>query len=75
MSSNVHTADSTIVKCITWPHELVYVAGSQPAVYEELTLPQFVSGYLGILDTVKASQKEVMLKHLRELMADAEIYG
>ena len=42
-SCKVCTADSTIVKHITWPHELVYIVGGQPAVYEEQSLPLFVS--------------------------------
>ena len=75
-SGMVQTADSTVVKQITWPHELMYAAGGQPGIYEELILPLFVSGYLAtILDTVKASQKDVMLKHQSALMVDAELYG
>ena len=43
-------ADSTDIKHITWPHELVYAAGSQPTSL----LPLVVTVYLAILDTVKA---------------------
>ena len=71
-SDKVCIADSTVIKQITWPHELMYTAGGQPAIYEELLLPLFVTGYLSILVTVKAGQKEVMLKHLRELMMDVK---
>ena len=36
--------------------------------------PIFVSGYVAVLDTVKSGVKQVMLKHLREVMADASTY-
>ena len=35
----------------------------------------FVSGYLAVLDMVNAGLKEVMLKHLRQLMSDTATYG
>ena len=34
-----------------------------------------ISGYVAILESVKPAQKEVMLNHLSELMANATIYG
>ena len=74
-SSKVRTADSTVVKCITWPHELVYISGVQSAIYEQFSVPLFASGYIAFLNTVKSGFKEVMLKHLQELMADSAIYG
>ena len=40
-------------------------------MYGQLTMPLFVSGYIVIMDTVKSGLKEVILKHLQELMADA----
>ena len=39
--------DSKVLKKVTWPHELVYVATGQPAMYEDLSITLFVSGYLG----------------------------
>ena len=42
---------------------------------EQLTLPLFVMGYLEVVDTAKPGLKEVMLKHLCKLMADAATYG
>ena len=56
-------------------HELVYGADRRPAIYEELTLLLFISGYLSEWDTINTGQKGMMLKHLKELMADAELYG
>ena len=68
-------ANSTVLKHITWPHELMYATGGQPTVYEHLTLPLFISWYLAILEMVKPAQKEAMLKPFHELVADAEIYA
>ena len=43
--------------------------------YELISLPQFVTGYLSVLDTVKSGEMQVMVKHLKELMSDASMYG
>ena len=74
-SDKVRTADSTVVKRITWPHGLVYTSVGQPAVYDQLSIPLFISGYVAVLDSVNSGVKEMMLKHLRELMADTATYG
>ena len=50
-------------------------AGGKLVIYEELTLPLFIPRYLAILEMVKPTQKEAMLKNLHELMVDAELYG
>ena len=50
-SGKVQTANSMVVKKITWPHELVYKAEEKLTMYTELTFPLFVSGYLAVLDT------------------------
>ena len=71
----IRIADSTVVKGITWPHELMYNSGGEPVIYEHISMPQFVTGYLSVLDIVKSGGKQVMLKYLKELMADASTYG
>ena len=68
-------ADSTVVRRITWPHELIYTARGQPVVYEQLTLPIFLTDYLADVDTMKLGLKEANLKHICELMVDADTYG
>ena len=60
---------------VTWPYELVYMATSQPAMYEDLSVTLFVSGYLAIKETLEPSLKPIMAKHLKELMDNAEVYG
>ena len=52
-SGKVRTADSTVVKRITCPHELVYNSGGESVTYDPISMPQFVTGYLSVLDTVK----------------------
>ena len=56
-----------VVRRITWPQELIYTAGGQPVVYEQLSLPLFVTGYLVWMDMVKLGLNEIMLKHLQKL--------
>ena len=46
-----------------WYHELVYTPEGEPVTYELITLSQFVTGYLSVLDTVKSGERQVMLKH------------
>ena len=54
------------------PHELV--AGQQ-AVYKELSIALFLNSYLAVMETIKLALKPITVKHLKELMADAEVYG
>ena len=60
-SGRIRTADSTVLKRITWPYELMYNSGREPVVCEHKSIPQFVTGYLSVLDTVKSGGKQVML--------------
>ena len=52
VSGKLRTADNTVVKVITWPHELIYTPACQPANYEDLSPMLFVNGYLDVLTTV-----------------------
>ena len=74
-SGKRHMANTTVLRQINWPHELVYGPGSQPTIYDELPLPLFIQGYLAIIESERPAQKKAMLKHLSELMANAAIYG
>ena len=53
----------------------MYDPSSKPAAYDDLLLPLFIQGYLAILKAEKPQKKDIMLKHLSELMKDAAIYG
>ena len=52
----------------------MYNSGGEPVIYEQISMRQFVTGYLSVLDTVKSGGKQVMLKHLNELVANAFTY-
>ena len=53
----------------------MYTATGQPAVYEDLSITLFLSMYLAIKEMAKPALKPTMARHLKELMADAEVYG
>ena len=38
-SGKVRTADSTLMKIISWPHELMYNSGGEPVTYEQISIP------------------------------------
>ena len=64
-----------VLRKVTWHHELTYSTWVQLHAYENLSVHRFVSGYLAVIDTAKPTQKPLMMKHLKELMSDAELYG
>ena len=45
-SGKLKTTNSLIVHCVVWPHELVYTAKGQPAVYDSISVLLFISGYM-----------------------------
>ena len=76
-SGRLVTADHIIVKRVDWPHFHVYRgADRSPASYKDLTIQEFVYGFLCSLEeTKRQTSKEHMLCHLKELMEDAIQYG
>ena len=74
-SGKVCTVDSMVLRNITWPHEFMYTVAGQPAVYKELSITVFMSGHLLVMETSKQALKPIMAKHLKEIVADAEVYG
>lgn len=47
LKSDMHHTEATVViKCITWPHEVMYYVAGKPAAYEDLLMDAFVQGYL-----------------------------
>ena len=59
---------------VTWPHEMVYMAEGQLAIYDDLSITLFVSVYLTVMAMEKAPVKAHMEQNLQELMSDAELY-
>ena len=71
-SGKTHTADTTLLRKITWPHEVVYTSSGHPTVFEEMSMSLFVSGYLTVIAGEKDQIKPYMIQHLQELIDDAE---
>ena len=47
----------------------------QPSVYDSISVPLFVSGYMQAMEAEKPSVRPYMANHLIELIGDAELYG
>ncbi len=73
VSGRVRTADSAKPKCHQlWPHEQgVYDSQGNPQTYDELTIPQFVQGYLATVLKAPKSEHRARYAVLQELMEDA----
>ena len=46
-------ADSVVLHKSTWQHVEMYSSRGQPAVYDDLSIPLFVNGYLAMVETEK----------------------
>ena len=69
-SDKLRSADTTDIKKLLWPNELVFTPEGQPAVYECLSARAFVNGYLTIMSFQKDSLTDKMDVHLHEMMDD-----
>jgi hypothetical protein len=73
-SGRSRTSDQRISKDIDWPHFYVYRGPEMaPAKYSDLSVQEFVAGFLASLEHSKESPavQAKMLAHLKELMQDA----
>ena len=59
---------------VEWLYKSINTVEGKPAKYESLSIPLFISGYVRIMDAQKLDIKALMLAHLTELIADAELY-
>ena len=50
------------------------MAEGKPAKYETLSISEFISGYIKIMDRQKPDIKNWMSAHLADLMIDSELY-
>ena len=58
-----------------WPHELVYTAEGQPAIYDSIAVPLFVSSHMQAMEAGKPAVRPLMAAHVVELMGDDKLYG
>lgn len=73
-SGRARTADDFVTREIDWPHYYIYRGTERkPAKYEDLSVQEFVCGYLASILRGKESEstRKHMLTHLHELMLDA----
>ena len=73
-SSKIQTTDSLVVKRVKFPNEMVFASQGKPSVYREMSLAQFINGYLEILTEETDTTRTHMLSHLQEMMEDSEVY-
>ena len=59
---------------MTWPHKVVYTSAGKPASCQDLSIPQFVHGYMIAMEGKEMSIKERMAAYLKDLMLDTEFY-
>ena len=71
------TIEDQVIRDIDWPHLYVYRGTDRkPAQYNELTLAEFVHGYLSMIDNPRNNlSREVMLNILKDMTLDATLYG
>jgi len=76
-SGRVQTGSDFVVQRVEWPHFHIFRGHDrQPATYDELSVQEFVCGYLTALEhEPEARDKELKLAHLRHLNQDCTEYG
>ena len=60
------TADFTLLKKVTWPHEVMFIPEGRPEVYRELSIMAFVRGYLIVMDSQHQITKALMDSYLQD---------
>ena len=58
------TGVTMVVHNITWPHEVVYSSSGKLAVYQELSVPTFVQGYLLVMSGLNTKTRDIMANYL-----------
>ena len=70
-SGKLRTMDTTAVKEVLWPHELVFTPDGQPAIYESLSSMAFVNGYFSTM----ALQKDTIRNKMTILLPPHDAVG
>ena len=69
------TGATTVINNVTWPHGVVYNSDGKPASYQDISVRQFVYGYMTVMDTEGDGIMVKMSTHLKDLMSDAQLYS
>ncbi len=76
ISGRDKTAMDVVTLDIPWPHYYVTSANQRPAHYDELSVEEFVYGYMCVHNQEKDTAiQSAMRKHLCEIMLDSRQYG
>ena len=67
-SGKLRAADLSVLHKVAWPHEAVYNAVGQPAIYGDISIPLFISRYLAVMEDEKPAVHPLMAWHFQELM-------
>ena len=75
-SGAARTVKDSVVNDIDWPHFHIYTQpGDEAMTFERLSIPEFVYGYLHMVDQPEAKlDRQVMWDLLKEMMEDATEY-
>ena len=68
------TGATNVLNKITCPHEVLYTSDGKPVSYQDITAPQFVYGYLIVMDSEVSDHKVKMAAYLKDLISDAQLY-
>ena len=52
-SGKLKTADTSVLRKVVWPHEVVYMSTGWLAEYNQLSVPLFISGSLVVMSAEK----------------------
>ena len=75
-SGKLYTADYRVTKTLPWPHQFVpRINGAKAPKHHELSIGQFVYGYMAIALQQTADEKAEMEDHLLLLLKDECQYG
>ena len=73
-SGKLRTADTTAVKQVLWPNELVFTQEDRPAVYDSLSSMAFINGYLTIMSLSMGTLRDKMASHLNDMMENGKTF-
>lgn len=74
-SGRSKTVADVVCRHVQWPHYYIFRGHDrQTAQYDNLTLPEFVYGFLCMIQEAKSDTQPALIEHLAAMMADAREY-
>jgi hypothetical protein len=75
VSGRLLTAASNVKYTLTWPHQRAFGLKGEMLKQEELSIDQFILGYLKVVSEAPLAAQPTMYLHLQEYMEDVAPYG